>query len=91
MVGKKKDSIYYVYKKPTLDINKKDGNKIYHVNNKAGMVILIGEKSDFATGNIIPRIKKHNVNSKRSIHHKNITILNVYVHNNRVNIFKAKT
>ena len=58
---------------------------------KAGMVILIGEKSDFATGNIIPGIKKHNVNSKRSIHYKNITILNVYVHNNRVNIFKAKT
>ena len=67
-----------------------DENKIYHVNNKAGMVILIGEKSDFATRNIIPGIKKHNVNSKRSIHPENITILNVYVCNRESTNLKQK-
>ena len=54
-----------------------DENKIYHVNNKAGMVILTSEKVNFRVEKITKDKESHYKMLEGSIHKEGITIINL--------------
>lgn len=60
--------------------------KIYHANSKhqrAGMATLIADKTDFKTKSMNKVSDPHFLTVKRSVHHQDIAIKNVYIPNHR--------
>ena len=87
---KNKTCIYAVYKRPTskqgtyTDWKWKAGKRFFHANRdqkKAGVAILISDKTDFKT-KAVKRVKKaHYIMIKGSIQEEDVTVINIYAPN----------
>ena len=84
-----KTHIYAVYKRPTSDLGThtdkvRGWKKIFHANGnqkKAGVAILISDKTDFKIKTITRDKEGHYIMIKGSIQEENITIINIYAPN----------
>ena len=84
---KNKTHIYAVYKRPTRDtyrLKVRGQKKIFHANGnqkKAGVAILVSDKTDFKIKTIIRNKEGHYIMIKGSMQEEDTSIINIYAPN----------
>lgn len=86
MLSRRNQETHFTYK-DTCRLKVKEWRKIQHNNtdqNKAGLAILFSDKVDFRGRKFIKEKEKHYIMIKEPILQEAITVLNVYMPNNRL-------
>ena len=84
----------YLRAKDTHTLKVRGWKKIFHANGndkKAGVVILIPDKTDFKTKAIKKHKEEHYIMIKGSIQEEDIILINIYVPNRSTQIHKTNT